>query len=218
MPGMDKACKNRIDTVRRLMAAKSADVDLIVAAPVYDPDEYTVDEFLDMRDQSENILAGLLSRELPDVVVGTTVVYRDSLLSEYDIVRLGFAGSCFILSVKDVPYSGTVEAVLHRLSATLGMRVVLCDAGEGFLQHSDRLKKLGVSVVVGLDSLEHRKQINALMPYIDNGLIRAIGSDWESDRPYKYLRKVESRLGDNFDRIMNRTARLLGAEDFAAAK
>ena len=33
MPGMDKACKNRIDTIRRLMAAKEAGVDLIVAAP-----------------------------------------------------------------------------------------------------------------------------------------------------------------------------------------
>ena len=34
MPGMDKTCKNRIDTIRRLMAAKDAGVDLIVAAPV----------------------------------------------------------------------------------------------------------------------------------------------------------------------------------------
>lgn len=31
-------------------------VDLIVAAPVYDPDECSVEEFLDRRRQSEDIL------------------------------------------------------------------------------------------------------------------------------------------------------------------
>lgn len=78
MPGMDKTCKSRIDTIRRLMAAKDAGVDLIVAAPVYDPDESTVEEFLERREKSEDILASLMNEELPDVMPAAMVIYRDS--------------------------------------------------------------------------------------------------------------------------------------------
>ena len=88
MPGMDKTCKNRIDTIRRLMAAKDAGVDLIVAAPVYDPDECSVEEFLDRRRQSEDILGSLMNDELPEVMTAAMTKFSDKLLTADELDKL----------------------------------------------------------------------------------------------------------------------------------
>ena len=150
MPGMDKTCKNRIDTIRRLMAAKDAGVDLIVAAPVYDPDECSVEEFLDRRRQSEDILGSLMNDELPEVMTAAMVKF------------------------------------------------------------SDKLQQLGVHVMLDLEEIHHKKQIRAYLPLIGSGLICAIGSDWGSEAPYRFLRKTKRRMDEAFDTVMAASAHLLG--------
>ncbi len=210
MPGMDKTCKSRIDTIRRLMAAKDAGVDLIVAAPVYDPDESTVEEFLERREKSEDILASLMNEELPDVLPAAMVIYRDSLLTAEGLEKLCFGDKCFLLSMKDAEWNDTTEAVLRRLTGALGMKVILANAGEAVLKHGEKMQQLGVHVLLDLDEIHHKKQIRAFLPFIANGLISALGSDWESERPYRFLRKAIRRMDAAFDTVMCASAKLLG--------
>lgn len=134
MPGMDKTCKNRIDTIRRLMAAKDAGVDLIVAAPVYDPDECSVEEFLDRRRQSEDILGSLMNDELPEVMTAAMVKFSDKLLTADELDKLCFGDRCFILNMRDTTWDDTTEAVLRRLTGRLCMNVILADASEDVLK------------------------------------------------------------------------------------
>lgn len=210
MPGMDKTCKNRIDTIRRLMAAKDAGVDLIVAAPVYDPDECSVEEFLDRRRQSEDILGSLMNDELPEVMPAATTKFSERLLTEENLPKLCFGDNCFLLNMRDVEWNETTEAVLRRLSDKLGMNVILADASEGVLKNSEKLQQLGVHVMLDLEEIHRKKQIRAYLPLIGSGLICAIGSDWASEAPYRFLRKTIRRMDEAFDTVMAASAHLLG--------
>lgn len=210
MPGMDKTCKNRIDTIRRLMAAKDAGVDLIVAAPVYDPDECSVEEFLDRRRQSEDILGSLMNDELPEVMTAAMVKFSDKLLTADELDKLCFGDRCFILNTRDTTWDDTTEAVLRRLTGRLCMNVILADASEDVLKNSDKLQQLGVHVMLDLEEIHHKKQIRAYLPLIGSGLICAIGSDWGSEAPYRFLRKTKRRMDEAFDTVMAASAHLLG--------
>ena len=210
MPGMDKTCKNRIDTIRRLMAAKDAGVDLIVAAPVYDPDECSVEEFLDRRRQSEDILGSLMNDELPEVMTAAMVKFSDKLLTADELDKLCFCDRCFILNMRDTTWDDTTEAVLRRLTGRLCMNVILADASEDVLKNSDKLQQLGVHVMLDLEEIHHKKQIRAYLPLIGSGLICAIGSDWGSEAPYRFLRKTKRRMDEAFDTVMAASAHLLG--------
>lgn len=210
MPGMDKTCKNRIDTIRRLMAAKDAGVDLIVAAPVYDPDECSVEEFLDRRRQSEDILGSLMNDELPEVMTAAMVKFSDKLLTADGLDKLCFGDRCFILNMRDTTWDDTTEAVLRRLTGRLCLNVILADASEDVLKNSDKLQQLGVHVMLDLEEIHHKKQIRAYLPLIGSGLICAIGSDWGSEAPYRFLRKTKRRMDEAFDTVMAASAHLLG--------
>ena len=192
MPGMDKTCKNRIDTIRRLMAAKDAGVDLIVAAPVYDPDECSVEEFLDRRRQSEDILGSLMNDELPEVMTAAMIKFSPKLLTTDGLDKLCFGDRCFILNMRDTTWDDTTEAVLRRLTGRLCLNVILADASEDVLKNSDKLQQLGVHVMLDLEEIHHKKQIRAYLPLIGSGLICAIGSDWGSEAPYRFLRDRKS--------------------------
>ncbi len=210
MPGMDKTCKNRIDTIRRLMAAKDAGVDLIVAAPVYDPDECSVEEFLDRRRQSEDILGSLMNDELPEVMTAAMIKFSPKLLTTDGLDKLCFGDRCFILNMRDTTWDDTTEAVLRRLTGRLCLNVILADASEDVLKSSDKLQQLGVHVMLDLEEIHHKKQIRAYLPLIGSGLICAIGSDWGSEAPYRFLRKTKRRMDEAFDTVMAASAHLLG--------
>lgn len=210
MPGMDKTCKNRIDTIRRLMAAKDAGVDLIVAAPVYDPDECSVEEFLDRRRQSEDILGSLMNDELPEVMTAAMIKFSPKLLTADGLDKLCFGDRCFILNMRDTTWDDTTEAVLRRLTGRLCMNVILADASEDVLKNSDKLQQLGVHVMLDLEEIHHKKQIRAYLPLIGSGLICAICSDWGSEAPYRFLRKTKRRMDEAFDTVMAASAHLLG--------
>lgn len=210
MPGMDKTCKNRIDTIRRLMAAKEAGVDLIVAAPVYDPDECSVEEFLDRRRQSEDILGSLMNDELPEVMTAAMIKFSPKLLTTDGLDKLCFGDRCFILNMRDTTWDDTTEAVLRRLTGRLCLNVILADASEDVLKNSDKLQQLGVHVMLDLEEIHHKKQIRAYLPLIGSGLICAIGSDWGSEAPYRFLRKTKRRMDEAFDTVMAASAHLLG--------
>ena len=191
-------------------AAKEAGVDLIVAAPVYDPDECGVEEFLDRRRQSEDILGSLMNDELPEVMPAAMTKFSERLLTEENLPELCFGNNCFLLNMKGIEWNDTTEAVLRRLTGKLGMNVILTDAGETVLKNSEKLRQLGVHVMLDLNELHHKKQIRAYLPLIGSGLVCAIGSDWASEAPYRFLRKTKKRMDEAFETVMAASAHLLG--------
>ena len=193
-----------------ILSAKDAGVDLIVAAPVYDPDECSVEEFLDRRRQSEDILGSLMNDELPEVMTAAMIKFSPKLLTADELDKLCFGDRCFILNMRDTTWDDTTEAVLRRLTGRLCMNVILADASEDVLKISDKLQQLGVHVMLDLEEIHHKKQIRAYLPLIGSGLICAIGSDWGSEAPYRFLRKTKRRMDEAFDTVMAASAHLLG--------
>ena len=54
------------------------------------------------------------------------------------------------------------------------------------------------------------RQIRAYLPLIGSGLVCAIGSDWASEAPYRFLRKTKKRMDEAFETVMAASAHLLG--------
>ena len=183
---------------------------MFVAAPVYDPDECGVEEFLDRRRQSEDILGSLMNDELPEVMPAAMTKFSERLLTEENLPELCFGNNCFLLNMKGIEWNDTTEAVLRRLTGKLGMNVILTDAGETVLKNSEKLRQLGVHVMLDLNELHHKKQLRAYLPLIGSGLVCAIGSDWASEAPYRFLRKTKKRMDEAFETVMAASAHLLG--------
>lgn len=209
MPGMDDALKSRIDTIRRLMAARSAGVELIVAAPEFDPEEDSVAEFLERRARSEEILDSLVNSEQPELVIAATVKYSDRLLETEGLEQLSFGRDCLLLDLRGVEWSEAVEAVLRRLTGRLGFTVIAAGTEDFSEEQRDRLAQLGGKLLLSLSELRHKKQIRALLPVIDSGFAAALGSDWDSELPYRYLARAARRMDAAFDVLMSSAANLL---------
>lgn len=209
MPGMDEVLKSRIDTIRRIMAARAAGVELMVAAPLYQPEEGSVADFLERRAQSEKILDSLVNSDQPDLVIAATVKYSDCLLETAGLEQLRFGRNCLLLDVKGVTWSETMEAVLRRLTGELGLTVVAANTGELSEEQLDRLAQLGGKLLLSLSELRHKRQSNALLPRIDSGFAVALSGDWDSELPYHYLTRVERHMDAAFDVLMSSAANLL---------
>ena len=151
-----------------------------------------------------------MNDELPEVMPAATTKFSERLLTEANLPKLCFGDNCFLLNMRDVEWNDTTEAVLRRLSDKLGMNVILADASEGVLKNSEKLQQLGVHVMLDLEEIHHKKQIRAYLPLIGSGLICAIGSDWASEAPYRFLRKTIRRMDEAFDTVMAASAHLLG--------
>ena len=54
------------------------------------------------------------------------------------------------------------------------------------------------------------RQSRAYLPLIGSGLVCAIGSDWASEAPYRFLRKTKKRMDEAFETVMAASAHLLG--------
>ena len=158
MPGMDKTCKNRIDTIRRLMAAKDPGVDLIVAAPFTIPTSAASRNFLTAAARARDILGSLMNDELPEVMTAAMVKFSDKLLTADELDKLCFGDRCFILNMRDTTWDDTTEAVLRRLTGRLCMNVILADASEDVLKNSDKLQQLGVHVMLDLEEIHHKNR------------------------------------------------------------
>ena len=209
MPGLDKTCKSRFESIRRLLAAKEAGVNLLVATPEYDPDECSVEEFVEQRDASEKILESLKSDEMPEILLAAMVKYRDSLASADNLDELCFNGKNLLLSLKDVQWNENTEAVLRRLTGKLGFNVVVTDATELIHKYSEQMRQLGIHVLARFDEVHHKKQIRSLLPYIESGLIIALGSGSDYDTPYRRLDKTIRRMDAAFDAVMLAGRKLL---------
>lgn len=209
MPGLDNDCKNRVETIRRLFQAKEAGVGLIVATPLYDPDECSIEEFIEKRKASEEILDSLLCDELPEIICAAKVKYSESLITLENLNQLCFCGRNFLLSLKDVGWDDNTEAILRKLSGEHGFNAIVTDAVGLLDKYSVHMQQLGIHVLVRFDEVHHKKQIRALLPYIENGLIIALGSGSYSDSPYHRLRKTIRRMNAAFDTLMLSGKKLL---------
>ena len=100
---------------------------------------------------------------------------------------------------------------------------ILADGYEVVLAHIDRYIKSRESEIDALLAMGAKAQINAesltsifsrkrLMPYIEAGVVCALGSDLhgENVKEYKPLTEAARYIGrENFDRIMMRSAQIL---------
>ncbi len=213
LPCADHGSDSLDMSLRQMALINNAGVNTVVATPHFYPNLHTVDEFVSAVSSAADELISASPMPRPELCIGAEVLYTDGIDSMDGLSKLCIRGTDILLL--ELPLADLDKSVIYSVKRLTGeYRVVLA--------HIDRYMTLFPDIIDTLLSLGAVAQINSsalfcrtvkrrLMPYISDGRVVAIGSDLHTvdKRSYTKFSKARSKLGDEFDRIMERTDRLL---------
>ena len=203
LPAVDDGSKDADESIRLLTMLSKQGIDTVVATPHFNAEKESVEEFISRRQASFNILAPLMSEDMPKVILGAEVAYYDGISSLTDLEKLCIEGTNLLLvEMPMCRWSEYALGELKDLSCTKGYTVLLAHIerymGDQSPQVFRQLSQLGVLMQVNASFFNgvfsRRKAINMLC----KGEINAIGSDCHNTttRP--------PQLGSAFDVIRNK--------------
>ena len=212
LPGMDSGCPSRIVAIRQMLMAKHANVDVIVAAPEFDPAKMPVREFLEKREICAQHLETVLQSGMPRVVLGAEVLWHAGLegLEELERLCVGTSGQ-LLLRMPEGGIDTVMADSVERLCGRLENGVLLANAEHLEPEQAAMLYRCGAHGELSFSALEHRGDREKYVPWIQNGFVTALGSNLRGDaHAYRKLRKIQHRLDGLFEPLMILSAGMLG--------
>ena len=221
LPGVDHGSSGLTETRKQLQIISSAGVDIIVSTSHFYPNASSVDSFLQKVQTATERMQGA---DLPplSIAIGAEVLYCHQLEKMDGLDRLCVRGTDVLLLEApmdrwDTAFLDTVEALTKRFTVVLA--------------HIDRYVRVQKEEIGQLLELGAFAQINGyafsslmtrgkLKPFIESDRVVALGSDLHGAdaKAYDQFLAARKRLGDTFDRIMARSAKLLEQAEFLTPK
>lgn len=219
LPATDHGCKNIKECISQLQLMSANGTEIAVATPHFYPHLHRVDKLITSIDNAVSEIREA-DVQLPlSLAIGAEVLLCDGLNRLDGLDKLCIKGTrTLLLEMPPSPIGrvgyDTVENILSD-----GYTVVLAHI-DRYLKSApygvDELLSLGVYAQINASALIPRSMRNRLYDYINDGdTVCAIGSDLHhyDVKEYKNFRKAQKILGDDLEKIMNRTDKLLsGAE------
>ena len=224
LPATDHGCKNVKESMLQLHLANKCNTEIIVATPHFYPHIHRVDSFI------ENVNNAVLELHQADIhiplniAIGAEVFLCNGIDRMDGLEKLCIRGTKTILlelpmkPIKHTSYN-TVESLL-----AAGFTVVLAHIDRYLRinpQDIDELLSMGAYAQINASALTSYGMRKRLSPYIDDGdTVCAIGSDLHghNKKQYKPFCKSQKILGENFEKIMCRSEKLLSGAEFINLK
>ena len=208
LPGMDGLCPTHLTAIRRLLQARQAGVDVLVAAPALDLDQMPAALFLKRREAAAEHLELLLQAGMPRVVIGAEVLWHPSLEWEA-LPALCTGDGRLLLRLPDGRLTEETAASLERLQKQVRGVII---AGMERVNEEDvqRLFAMGCKGQLTFSALSHHHDRERWLQSLQRGEIVALGSEPGDDRhAYHRLPKLSRKLDGALEAVMERTAELL---------
>ena len=223
LPGIDDGSKDTDESLAMLKMLWEQGIDTVIATAHFHPEEESVKEFIDRRQDSYNKLSPLLEPDLPVILLGAEVMYYDGIssLSDLELLCIGNTG-LLLLEMPMCKWSEYAMKELNALSSAKGYTVILAHI-ERYLKFQpssvwQKLSQLGLLMQVNASffnsAITKRKALSMLI----KGNINVLGSDSHNitTRPpnlgsaFDVIRK---KLGDEFLKDLTDYHRNLILED-----
>ena len=215
LPATDHGCKNIEECIRQLKLMSACGTDIAVATPHFYPHVHRVDKFTKKVDNAVNEIKSS-DLQLPmSLAVGAEVLLCDGLNEMDGLDKLCIRGTKILLL--ELPLKQLTQSAYNTVEDIMsdGYTVVLAHIDrylKSFSQGVNDLIALGAYAQINSSSLGSYSMKKKLHKYINDGdTVCAIGSDLHGDskRDYKEFRKAKKLLGEDMEKIMLRTDKLL---------
>lgn len=192
----------------------NAGVDTVVLTPHFYPNRHRVSDFtIAISSAADELIAECDTR--PRFCLGAEVLYCDGMEEMEDLNELCIKGTNVLLLELPMTekWNKTLVYEIKRLSAKY--TVILSHIDRYILFHKNELMNLldceSIHAQINASALFNNGDRHRLQPFIDAGLIHAIGSDLHGygKRLYRHFEKSEKKLGKNYAKIMENSAELL---------
>ena len=215
LPALDHGCKDTNESVSQLTLMKNSGTDVAVATSHFYPHVHKVDTFTKKMDEAINSLRRERIVCAPKLAVGAEVLLCENLNTMKGLPELCVRGTRVLLlelpleKLRDGHYD-TVESLISD-----GYTVVLAHIDRYFKCFGDGIDELltmGALAQVNASSLSCHSVLKKVKQYLSDGnKICALGSDLHGvdEKLYRHFKKAKRRLGNDFERIMSQTNKLL---------
>jgi len=212
LPRADHGSSSLQTSLEQMTLINNAGVDTVVATPHFYPDQHILTDFLHVVDSSARELTAVDDR--PSICLGAEVLCCVGLENMDGIDSLCIRGTDILLL--ELPYSEwDIELfyTVRRLSRRYTVILVHIDRYiETHFDGIDTLLSMGIPIQVNAAAFFTSHIRKRLAPYINDGLISALGSDLHEvdKRAYAQFSRLEKRIGEEYFNIMKRSEILLG--------
>ncbi|MBQ8849086.1 MAG: hypothetical protein IJ011_01980 [Clostridia bacterium] len=207
-----------INTSREQIALiNDAGVSTAVLTPHFYPHRHTVAGFTEnVSAAAEALISGTDRR--PRLCIGAEVLYCDGIEDMEGLETLCIRGTNILLL--ELPKSEWSKGLLYevrRLSSKY--TVVLAHIDRYLPDKAEELKRLlsyGALAQINTASLFNVVSRICVSPFVESGQIYAVGSDLHGvdKKAYSQFVKARKKLGDEYTKIMERSAKLLDGAEF----
>ncbi len=220
----DHGCKDLKESMLQLHLMHECDTEIIVATPHFYPHIHRVDSFIK---NVNNAVWELRQADihLPiNIALGAEVLLCPGLDKMDALEKLCVRGTkTILLELPIKPLNQAFFDTVERIMST-GLTVVLAHIDRHLKsnpQDIDELISMGAFAQINASALTSYGMRKRLSPYIDDGdTVCAIGSDLHghNKKQYKPFCKSPKILGENFEKIMCRSEKLLSGAEFINLK
>jgi len=208
LPAMDDGSRDVDESLLMLGLLEQQAVKTVIATPHFYANEESVDEFLDRRRRSFEMLSSAMGEKQIRLLCGAEVRYYPGIGRMNDLGKLAIEGTNLLLL--EMPMGKWTESTvqeLTKLSATCGLKIVMAhiDRYLGFIDLKTvyRLCECGVMMQVNASFFERVGTRRKALQMLDSGLIHFVGTDCHNltTRPPKICSAyslVDKRFGEDF--------------------
>ena len=203
LPQLDDGSSSVDESKKMLGILSNQGVDTVVATPHFYIDGTKIDEFLELRQKSLDMLLSETDEERPSIALGAEVEFLPGLYTMDNIEKLCISGTRYMLV--EMPFSawsGYFYTTLTKLYTARGIKPIIAHVERYFeFQNEEpieilrRLKDSGALIQINSSFLINKQTRRLALKLINQGFITFMGSDCHN------LESRPPQLREGFDII-----------------
>lgn len=215
LPCADHGSDGINTTRKQISLMNNAGVDTAVLTPHFYPDRHSVSNFTDeINAAAEELIDECKVR--PRICIGAEILYCDGIEYMENINKLCIKGTNILLL--ELPLSPLWHrSMIYEIKRmATKYTIVLAHIDRYVEDHSTELLWLlstdGIYAQINTSAISKKKRRRALIPYIEDGYVCALGSDLHGSpkKTYRRFTKAKKLIGDDrYSKIMTHTAEIL---------
>ena len=216
LPCADHGSDGINTTRKQISLMNNAGVDTAVLTPHFYPDRHSVSHFTaEINATAEELIDKCKVR--PRICIGAEILYCEGIEYMENINELCIRGTDILLL--ELPLSPMWHrSMIYEIKRMATKHTIVLAHVDRYVEdHNAELLWLlstdRIYAQINASALSKRGYRHALMPYIEEGYVCAIGSDLHSSdkKAYRNFIKTEKLIGtDHYNKIMARSAEILG--------
>lgn len=211
LPKADHGSSSTDESAQQLDILCEAGIGRVVATPHFYPDDMLLEDFLARRDASVDDMKNIISEESPLIYPAAEVLICKGLEHMHGLEKLCISGTnCILL---EHPFYGADRDIV--MSAVkirkAGLYPVMVHIDRYDADVLDMIFEAELPCQINVDSFAHFFKKKEVLKYVEYGAVYGIGTDIHGiDREcIKNYERAERILGNEFDSIMDRSAKIL---------